>query len=562
MLWIAGSQCRHNLQKLDALDGSLAVIEFTLDGSILAANENYCKILGYAPNELTGKHHRMFFERGFDQSEQYAAFWRKMGGGAYDSGVYKWLRKDGAHVYIQGTYTPVKDDAGRVVSVIMVAADVTPARVKAMEDEARMAALSRVQGVVEYRPNGDVLDANDYFCAIMGYRRDDFVGKNHRLFVDTAVAASEGYRAFWAKLAGGEPIVDSFHRTAAGGRKVWLQASYNPVFDLEGKVYKIIEFVTDITDLQMLGEGLARLSQGDLRQRLERPFAPTFDKLRTDFNVAAEHLNSALSGIADANGAVGASAEEIAAASQDLSSRTEAQAASLEQTAAALTEVTQTVQNTTRTTELANQVVGEAKGDAERSGEVVARAVEAMGRIEHSSLEIGNIIGVIDEIAFQTNLLALNAGVEAARAGEAGRGFAVVATEVRALAQRSAEAAKQIKGLISASSNDVAAGVTLVSQTGDALGAIVKKVMDIDRLVANIAAGAKEQNTALAEVNTAVTQMDQSTQQNAAMAEQANAAVGSMKQQMKSLSEALDNFKVAREAQAAEPRAVRPRSAA
>jgi methyl-accepting chemotaxis protein len=224
--------------------------------------------------------------------------------------------------------------------------------------------------------------------------------------------------------------------------------------------------------------------------------------------------------------------------------------------------VTQTVQSTTKSALRANQVVGEAKGDAERSGEVVARAVDAMGRIELSSQEIGKIIGVIDEIAFQTNLLALNAGVEAARAGEAGRGFAVVASEVRALAQRSAEAAKQIKGLVAASTNDVSAGVTLVRQTGDALGAIVQKVMDIDKLVGDIAAGAQEQNTALAEVNAAVSQMDQSTQQNAAMAEEANAAVGSMKQQMLGLREALGGFKVGRGAQAPEVRPARPRRAA
>ena len=185
-----------------------------------------------------------------------------------------------------------------------------------------------------------------------------------------------------------------------------------------------------------------------------------------------------------------------------------------------------------------------------------------MGRIEHSSQEIGNIIGVIDEIAFQTNLLALNAGVEAARAGEAGRGFAVVATEVRGLAQRSADAAKQIKGLISASGADVAGGVKLVRQTGEALGAIVKKVIDIDKLVGNIAAGAQQQNAALAEVNSAVSQMDQSTQQNAAMAEQANAAAGSMKQQMQGLNDAIGGFRIAGAPQVAASRPARPRRAA
>ncbi len=551
MLWTAGKQNRQAQLKIDALDRSLAIIEFTPDGNVLRANENFCQVLGYAPAELVGKHHRIFVEPALVQSEDYRAFWRKLSGGAFDSGVYKRLRKDGSHAYIQATYNPVKDATGAVVSVLKVAADITRARMKSLEEEARLAALSRVQAIIEFRPNGEILDANDNFLTTMGYRLDEVVGRSHRMFVDPAFAASEAYRAFWARLNSGEPVVDSFYRIGAGGKKVWLQASYNPVFDLDGKVSKVVKFANDITDLGMLGDGLARLSQGDLRERLERPFSSTYDKLRIDFNNAVDNLNVALRGIADANSTAGASAQEIASASQDLSSRTESQAASLEQTAAALTEVTNTVQSTTKSALLANQVVSEAKSDAERSGAVVGRAVDAMGRIEHSSQEISKIIGVIDEIAFQTNLLALNAGVEAARAGEAGRGFAVVATEVRALAQRSADAAKQIKGLISASSNDVAAGVTLVRQTGEALGAIVAKVVDIDKLVAEIAAGAKEQNVALGEVNSTVSLMDQSTQQNAAMAEQANAAVDSMKQQMQTLSDAVDGFKIARAAQSA-----------
>jgi len=562
MLWIAGSKCAHELQRHNALDQSLAIIEFSPDGTILSANENFCRTLGYTPGELVGKHHRVFVDPAYAQGEEYRAFWRKLSSGAADTGVHKRLRRDGTSAYIQSTYMPVKDASGRFVSVMNVVVDLTEARVKAMEDEARLAALSRVQGVAEFKPNGEIINANDNFLKMMGYRLDEIVGKNHRMFVDPDHAASETYLSSWAQLNAGEPVVNSFHSVGAGGKKIWMQASYNPVFDVNGKVCKVIKFATDITDLQMLGEGLARLSNGDLRERLQRPFASTFDKLRTDFNGAADNLNSVLRGISDATGVVGASAEEIAAAAQDLSSRTESQAASLEETAAALTEVTQTVQNTTNNALLANQVVGEAKGDAERSGVVVGRAVEAMGRIEHSSQEIGNIIGVIDEIAFQTNLLALNAGVEAARAGEAGRGFAVVASEVRALAQRSAEAAKQIKGLVSSSGSDVAAGVKLVRETGEALGAIVKKVMDIDKLVGDIAAGAREQNAALAEVNTAVSQMDQATQQNAAMAEQANAAVGSMKQQMKSLNEALGGFKVARAPQGAESRPVGRRRAA
>ena len=533
--------------KMTALDRSFAMIEFTRDGVILSANENFCKTLGYAQAEIVGRHHSLFVQPEERDSPQYQAFWRKLGGGASDAGAYARVRKDGGLVYIQAAYCPVLDAKGEVAGVLKLASDITQARLQALESEAKMTAFSRVQAIIEFKNSGEIIDANDNFFATMGYRRDEIVGRHHRMFVDPAYAASPEYEAFWRRLNGGQAVVDSFRRIGKGGRTVWLQASYCPVADLSGKVFKVVKFATDITDLMLLGEALARLAKGDVERRLDRPFGPTFDKLRVDFNLAADTLNAVLRGIVESSDVVGASAEEIATASQDLSHRTESQAASLEQTAAALEQVTTTVKKTTENARLANQVVGAAKGDAETSGAIVGRAVEAMGRIEHSSNEISNIIGVIDEIAFQTNLLALNAGVEAARAGDAGRGFAVVASEVRALAQRSAEAAKQIKSLISASGADVEAGVKLVRQTGASLGQIVAKVAEINGLARDIAAGAEEQNAALSEVNAAVSQMDQSTQQNAAMAEEANAAVESMKQEIHRLTDAVGQFKLSGE---------------
>jgi methyl-accepting chemotaxis protein len=238
--------------------------------------------------------------------------------------------------------------------------------------------------------------------------------------------------------------------------------------------------------------------------------------------------------------------EEISAAADDLSRRTEQQAASLEETAAALDEITATVKKTADGAKAANAVVAAAKGDAEHSGDVVRKAVEAMSAIERSSSQISQIIGVIDEIAFQTNLLALNAGVEAARAGDAGRGFAVVASEVRALAQRSATAAKEIKALISASGQQVAAGVDLVGETGKSLDRIVKQVAEISAVVTEISASAQEQSVGLAQVNTAINQMDQVTQQNAAMVEQSTAASHALSQEAEELARLVAAFKVGR----------------
>jgi methyl-accepting chemotaxis protein len=296
--------------------------------------------------------------------------------------------------------------------------------------------------------------------------------------------------------------------------------------------------------MDALGGGLENLAAGNLTFRLIEDFPAEYAKLTSDFNTAIDELSSTLGVIAAATSAVRAGAGEISNASDDLSRRTEQQAAALERTAAALDEITATVGQTAQGAESAGRAVAEATEAATRSGDIVTQAVGAMGRIENASHEIGQIIGVIDEIAFQTNLLALNAGVEAARAGEAGRGFAVVASEVRALAQRSAEAAKDIKGLIANSSSEVAAGVNLVNGTGEALKLIAAKVVEINGLVLAIAASAREQATGLAQVNVAVNAMDQGTQQNAAMVEQTTAASHGLAAQAKELSGLIERFQL------------------
>jgi len=296
--------------------------------------------------------------------------------------------------------------------------------------------------------------------------------------------------------------------------------------------------------VEAVATGLAQLSAGNLVYRLTASFAPEYEKLRADFNAAMTTLQDTMKIVSGNTTTIQAGAAEISAASQDLSRRTEQQAVSLEETAAALDQITATVRKTAEGSEHARTVVGLAKSAAENSGDVVQNAVAAMGGIEKSSQEISQIVGVIDEIAFQTNLLALNAGVEAARAGEAGRGFAVVAQEVRALAQRSAGAAKEIKALISNSDQQVRAGVELVGETGKVLSRIVVQVGEINDIVVVIAASAQEQATALNEVNSSINHMDQVTQQNAAMVEEATAASLSMSQEAEGLARMVGRFEV------------------
>jgi len=296
-----------------------------------------------------------------------------------------------------------------------------------------------------------------------------------------------------------------------------------------------------------LGHGLKQLAVGNLLMRIDEPFSSSADILRQDFNQSVETLHGALATVRAKGEGMSAGTREIARAADDLSRRTEQQAASLEETAAALDEITATVKKTAEGASYASQVVATAKADADKSGVIVSEAIKAMGGIEQSSAQIGQIISVIDEIAFQTNLLALNAGVEAARAGEAGRGFAVVASEVRALAQRSAEAAKEIKTLIQASSTQVTQGVDLVGDTGKALSRIVAQVNEINEIVARIAASAREQATGLHEINTAINQMDQMTQQNAAMVEQTTAAARALTREGEELDGLISRFRIAGE---------------
>lgn len=300
----------------------------------------------------------------------------------------------------------------------------------------------------------------------------------------------------------------------------------------------------DLITISSLSDGLSALASGDLTFRIKETFSPRTEQLKTDFNDSIGKLEQAISAVSHTISSINTGANEISSAADDMSRRTEQQAASLEETAAALDEITTTVKQTASNSSQAREVAASAKNTAESSGLVVRQAISAMSSIERSSEEISQIISVIDEIAFQTNLLALNAGVEAARAGDAGRGFAVVASEVRALAQRSAEAAKEIKRLISTSTDLVSEGVDLVAATGKELEKIVNHVTDINSVINDIAASAQEQSSGLAEVNMAVIQMDQVTQQNAAMVEESTASSHQLAQESEELARLINNFKI------------------
>ncbi|NML75846.1 PAS domain S-box protein [Rhizobium sp. S-51] len=531
---------------LAAMSKSQAIIEFDLSGNILTANENFCRALGYELSEIKGKHHRMFCDPAYTATQEYKDFWASLAAGRFDAREYKRITKTGKDVWIQASYNPVFS-GGKPYKVIKFATDITAAKLKAAEDAGKLAAVSRAQAVIEFTTTGEVLTANDNFLNTLGYSLGEIQGKHHAMFCEPAYTQSADYQRFWQKLAAGEFVAEEFKRIGKGGKVVWIQASYNPIFDMNGKVFKVVKFATDVTErvrsVDDVAVGLTALADGDLTVRIDHPLLPSLDRLRIDFNNSLDKLQATMSTVGDNTNAIAAGSREIQSASDDLAKRTEQQAAAVEETAAALEEITQTVSDSSKRAEEAGSLVARTKAGAEKSGEVVKSAIDAMGQIEASSREISNIIGVIDDIAFQTNLLALNAGVEAARAGEAGKGFAVVAQEVRELAQRSANAAKEIKALITTSGEQVRNGVTLVGQTGKALEQIVTEVKDINLNVIAIVEASREQATGLQEINKAVNAMDQNTQHNAAMVEETTAASHSLAREAETLRNLLAQFR-------------------
>ena len=447
--------------------------------------------------------------------------------------------------------TAVMSQTGEYLGNALEWADVTEKR--KMEQQAL--AMSKSQAVIEFNLDGTVVTANDNFLACLGYSLDEIKGKHHRMFADPAFANSLEYQALWTKLNRGEFDTGVYKRIAKGGREIWIQASYNPIFDASGKPYKVVKFATDITaqkqsqiDMEKLvAEAqavLGRLASNDLTLEMTETYRGDLDKVKTSINAVVQNLTQTITTVREAVQAVSSGAEQITKGNEDLSQRTSEQASALEETSASMEEMTSTVKQNADNAKQANQLAIAARDIADKGGSVTVRAVEAMGEINKSSKKIADIITVIDEIAFQTNLLALNAAVEAARAGEHGRGFAVVAAEVRNLAQRSATAAKEIKGLINESIQRVSDGSELVNQSGKTLEEIVSSVKRVTDIIAEITAASQEQAQGIDQVNKAIMQMDETTQQNAALVEETTSASQSMKDQAKELMSQMDVFVV------------------
>ncbi len=439
--------------RLSVIDSNYAVISFTPDGTILGANKNFLDALGYGLNEIVGKHHKIFCDNTYVNSRDYSDFWSNLKKGITQTSEFKRIKRNGESIFIQASYSPVIEN-GAVTKVIKFAQDITQKKLENLYLKGQIDAISKSQAVIEFNMDGTIVNANDNFLNTVGYSLSEIVGRHHSIFCEDSYKNSSEYQNFWRKLNDGQFDSGEYLRIGKNGKKVWIQASYNPIFDLDNKPMRVVKYATDITN-----------------------------KKNMQFEIAenTQKLTQSLNSLSTASESMLGDAKVTMRGSQDVT-------VSIEQINQAVSNLSEKIES------MLSSITGIAK-EANHGEEIAKEAREqskstssSIIRLNEESTKIGATINLITQIAFQTNILSLNAAVEAATAGEAGKGFAVVAQEVRNLATRSNEAAKEI-------TNAIQSIQTLVSTSLDSINSIDATIEEITTMSSKISNSMMDQQT-------------------------------------------------------------------
>jgi methyl-accepting chemotaxis protein len=470
--WNDVTELRKHAGMLAAINKVQAVIEFAMDGTIQGANGNFLTTLGYREDEVVGRHHSMFVDPAEVQSGGYRNFWEKLGRGEFDAGQYKRVSRDGREIWIQASYNPILDARGVPFKVVKYATDITDQKLATANFEGQISAINKAQAVIEFDMDGRILDANDNFLGAVDYRRDEVVGRHHSVFVEPGYEHSAEYRAFWDKLRRGDYDAGQYKRLGKGGREIWIQASYNPILDLNGKPFKVVKYATDITAQKQVAARVTEISG-------------IVASAASQMRATAEGMAGTAEETTRQAGAVTAAAEVTSVNVQTVSSAGEELTASI--------------------AEIARQVA-ESSSISQHAVIEADRTSESIRTLADAAQKIGNVVTLINDIAGQTKLLALNATIEAARAGEAGKGFAVVASEVKSLSDQTARATHEISSQVSAMQSATQTSVGAIGSITDT----IRKVADI---ASAIAGAVEEQSAATREIAANVTQVAEGTRQ-------------------------------------------------
>ena len=448
------SKNKEEKAQLNAIDEHFAVISFSPDGIILEANQNFLNALGYTENEVLGKHHKIFCDSKLVNSKEYSDFWNELKKGTVQTSEFKRIKKDGHSIFIQASYTPIKDNSGKVYKIIKFAQDVTAKKLEDLYFKGQIQAIGKSQAIIEFDMNGIILNANENFLKAIDYSLDEIKGKHHSMFCEESYKNSNEYKDFWEKLNNAEFQSGEFLRIGKDGKKVYIQATYNPIIDIDNKPFKVVKYATEIT--------ARKNTMFSIQKNIEK-------------------LNKSLNHLSGASNSMSIDAENSMKGSQEVS-------VSIEQMDQAVNDLSEKIEiMLSSITSIANAAANGEKialGAKEQSKSTSSDII----KLNQESSKIGETINLITQIAFQTNILSLNAAVEAATAGEAGRGFAVVAAEVRNLATRSNEAAKEITSAIESIQ-------TLVKNSLKSINSVDSTIEEISLMSSNISKSILEQKT-------------------------------------------------------------------